>query len=459
MNGQIESIDPSIAILCLYIGCLMVLLFCFGNFKDNISDGKHPSYYLILSFFCFVNVVFYILLCSFFLKEMPTKLIFNPNEIKFEPADLITILLASFMYFGIGSTTYKFPIMGIDINIYGMVFENFKNLIPQPSTEQIESKLQEYISNQNKDLELCDKISELRSHAPSKGWDLLNEVWKETNAESLFIQINCMREVEKKLTDQNPEELKNTIQLERVKLITSVGSRLTNYVKEFYIVNGKTENDRRDICTIIGLPETPLKKPNVFASSLVISFGTGFFIFGPVAAINKQEDIPTYSLIGAISVSVLGVFIPRIIKATQISQAIFNGLLAGILAHTTWLFLTKVLVNFVSKKAIDFPLWDTLHHTVVGGQIGVLISILLYLFKKNKTSIVNKIPNFYLRYTFFCLLSGIGFLIISVVNYPEFYLEDPTYLTHWFTTPLIGIGVGWMVAYVANIFEPRGIPS
>ncbi len=167
MNGDINSL---VATLCLYIGCLIVVLCCFANFKYNIHGSKHPSYYVILSFFCFVNIVFYILLCSLFLKESPTKLILNPNKIDFETADFITIILASFMYFGIGSATYRFPVMGIDFNIYETVFEHFKKLIPQPSTERIESKLNEYINQ--RDVELCDRISELRKKGISKGWNL-----------------------------------------------------------------------------------------------------------------------------------------------------------------------------------------------------------------------------------------------------------------------------------------------
>lgn len=152
-------------------------------------------------FFVFINVVIYIIICGLLIQQKPDdlidNLIRNSNTIDYTPTHLLTIILASLMYFGLGSASFPFAnplIKDQEINIYKTIFKIFEEVLPKPSTDAIDKKVEEYI--EKPDMSLVKIAENLRDRGKSRNWDLIDQKWQEIDAELVIKEIEYLYSLE-----------------------------------------------------------------------------------------------------------------------------------------------------------------------------------------------------------------------------------------------------------------------
>lgn len=473
MDYLINLIIPTVTFT---VGYIVVITFSVVKYKNNIPNYNSFVYYLVLILFCIINIIFYTLVCLAILEKDIIHLFSNVGTTQYTNFDLITILLVSFAYTSVNSTNYKIPLKGIKINIYETIFENIQKLIPPLSPNKIIDHISTELRKQKDSVfdlnqpSIYDDISKLREKMSSEGWNLLDEHWESIKIEIVFDQFKYLHEIEKKISsvnngELNIKELKEEMKEKKNHLLDEIDEKLVNYVKNVYLVNGKTAENRKIIYEILHLNDIQDSDNtnNYRISSVLTFFPVGIFLFAMLGLILQGSNIPMYAFAGSLTFVVLGFCTPSICMADNLIWCSFNGFLSGFLTNITWIFFLITLDTLGENTDIGLLQLKKPEDAIVGGTLIMCLSMLLYFYRKHKELIKEKIkektPNLseshiiLLLYIVYCLLGGGVFVAILPIFYPQFFFDSPDSLGYFIVAFLMGAGVSFTFASISRMIN------
>lgn len=390
----------------LMVGAILLIMLCIKDLKDKRFINKsQPASIFFLILFCLINLLIYIILCSFFQKKAPMDLIFK--NMYYSSSDLLSIIFISLMYFGTGAATIK--VGKIEFGFYKKVLDIFQSLVSSPSTDK--NEIRDKIKDASLD-QLLISVKDLREMSSGRNWDPLESNWKRINADLLTKQLKELISIRDELRPdpKTIEILREQIGQKKEELTNRLIGELNNYIYDFVITNGRTKEDAKNIFKILRVPsatEIKLQKPNTLFRGLILYFLFGMGILGPGYAYILGEDPISYSWYFAVVLGIFGFGVSFAMRPKDIMIVLLLGALSGLTAHLAWIFITGIPKYGELIKGD----WKQL---LIGMEMGAGVTGLLFVSRHTSNKI--KKMNQLLRYPLIGLSGAIVFTAISFVN-------------------------------------------
>ena len=440
----------------IVIGTILLILLCWNDFRAKILRPKSQSkYYAAFAFFCVVNIAIYFLILRIVLEKDPVKILLATNTESFSGPEIFQPLLVSLLYFGAGAKTFRLG--NKQFNLYQTIIKSFQQLF-RMSWDKISEIRQSIETAPAPYAKLKAKIDRLQEKARILGWEntqdsKLQGIAADTNmAEE---QIKALKEMHQgisaePLSHKDIEDLKNDMQAKIAALQEAVTDKLKIYLFLFIFKYIKDESEIEAILQEIDVPPPQAassQTPNFAYRSLVISFLFGM-LFGPIYYLSKNLSPVEYGWYGAFSLGVFGL-VMSLIKMTEhkfksIVNVVVLGALAGGAGFLTWGLLS-------TEKPMAEALKGIAARSIIGVQIGVGISLVLYAFrmylrkKKTRTAF---------NYAAVGFSGSIVFVVLTTANmYGSRYMILESYIA----IGAVGMVVMMAMAFALDIFSEDAV--
>jgi hypothetical protein len=423
------------------------MLLCWNDFKQKIVKPKsYFRYYTLLFLFLSLNFTVYLGLFLLILKTSPLALFVNPenySEFFQDSSKLFQPMLIAILYFGAGVATFKFG--NVEINLNRRMLEIFQSIfkISQATYEEIKQTIYKTTAERAK---LESMINEFQTDAGYKGWDKLENKWKDIQEDTAVLDghINELNSVDSQLQEPISFDQINTIKQNIHKAVDNIQAKVINnykkYIFEFIITNLR---DEREIEKLLNAffsfrPEAqPKQKVNVVYRSLVVSFLFGLML-GLVLYISNKgaNNLEEYSWRGITALSVFGILLSLIRKTKKGFQDLLNviviGGLAGLCGTATWMLFQS------GAKALQ---WVSIkRYSLYGISFGVVIALALFIFKEY---VANRVVNILIKYIGIGFCGALGFCLTAFLFFNE-HMQG--------IGPYIGIGAVGFIVLIAMAF-------
>lgn len=385
------QLEPSII-----IGGMILGLLCFADYRQKVTRiGNKTAYYFFLAVFLSLNLAVYWFLCQFFaeplframdsanpgssaeaVKAVASKDLFASAE---AAADLVPIILA-FGYFGMGAQTMRWG--KVEVSLYGKLLDMVQSLLPAKVSvwTDVRKAIREGDLQRQK---MLDHLNDLRSIAPGKKWDMLEDQWQDVEIQCNQLDQRCAM-LEKHLEMLNSEKLdREKIEwlksdtLENVKESQKRALNLyKDYLADFICVNLRDEGEIRRVLNEIGIPHQEAETPthiSVPYRCLVSGVMAGLLL-GPIIKLSDlvEDGLPFLALQGALSVSVMALIFSALHKRfNNLLYVLFIGAVGGYLGY--FIFDLMQPTFRIGSKTIDKVLLEAMTGSYYGGGIAALL--------------------------------------------------------------------------------------
>lgn len=381
----------------IIIGSVILLLLCWKDFRDKVIRPRGAArYFLAFAFFMVVNYSVYYLLIRLVIHKDPAVILMMGNTEKFSVLELFQPILLAVMYFGAGAATYKLGDK-VSVNIYQEIINVFQSLFRLPGKMRI--WIGDCIEKSQVKIEQLEgTIKHLQQYAMSKGWSGEDDQWKDLELELRMTneQIDELKDINKRL-----ESLKQDPTISEI--IISVGekikrwqekeiAKMKRYLAQFLVTYVKDVSEMERVLEEIGAPRWPgngrLKFDFIYRS-VGMSFLFGI-AFGPVFYFRQNSSQPLdYAWCGALSLSAFGLVFSFTNSLKQKSQTGVNTILIGAAAGAIAYIVWRITKNsFIGDVQTFSEYWK---ESLTGVSYGVVIGLLVFLFKRHVLGIVQNV--------------------------------------------------------------------